>query len=210
MFKSKNIFASTTAIAAMTLSVTSAFALNEGDSDTFTGMNDKLAAEQQEEIIQASTGSSKNVRGVKFYYNQSTRIGYIILTNDSVAPSAMKIIRKTTNTNFSGPVIIPQPIQGIQECKKIVDENPSKKNLCGSLYSSLKSWQDLGFSFYQQGKLDNGNNMITLLNMKTISNEEMGQGVILESTPNGATLQTLIFSSVKSTPEGARLLQKSK
>ena len=112
----------------------------------------------------------------------------------------MKIVRKTTGTDFNGPVTVPQPIQGIEECKKIVAEKPAKAKDCTSLYARLKVSQDDGFSFFQQGKLDNGSTMIIVMKA------ELGQGFVYESTPNGATLTTLPFAGAKYTPEGTRLL----
>lgn len=202
MIALKKFFAPALLGTAMALSATSAFALNEGDGNgvTYTEMQAKLANEQQVEILTASTGSAQNVRGVKLYYNQVTKIGYVVLTDNYAAPTAMRIVRKTTGTDFNGPVIVPQPIQGVEECKKIVSEKPGKAKDCISLYSRLKGAQDDGFSFFQQGKMDNGSNMIIVMN------SEQNQAKIFESTPNGATLTMLLLASASPTPEGQRML----
>ncbi|NDP62958.1 hypothetical protein [Polaromonas sp.] len=196
------LFASAIVSTAIVLSATSAFALNEGESGPISDMKAKLASEEQTEVMTAAAGSSPNVRGVKFYFNQVTKIGYIALTDNYAAPTAIRIVRKTTGTDFTGPVIVPQPIQGIDECKRIVASKPEKAKDCSSLYSSLKSWHDLGFVFFQQGKLDNGSTLITVLKA------ELGQGMVMESTPNGASLSTLPFAGAKYTAEGTRLLRR--
>lgn len=199
----KKLIAPVLAGAALAFGSASAFALNSGDSGTFSEMQTKLANEGQVEIVNAATGTSQNLRGIKFYYNQSSRVEYIALTDDPIRPTQMRIVLKVDNTDFAGPVVVPQPQAGIQECEQLVAQQRVKPNTCGSLYSVLKVAQDRGLVFFQQGKLANGNTLITVLNA---SNNE---GIVYESTPNGATLTKLALGATKYTPEGTRIVAAS-
>lgn len=186
----------------LALSAGSAIALNVGDSDTFNSMKAKLENEKQVEVMTAAAGKMPNVRGVSFYYNKTNKIGYVTLTDNPATPTQMRIILQTKSTDFTGPVVVPQPMAGIQECEQLVSAGKAKKDDCGSLYATLKASADNGQVFFQQGILDNGSKLVSVMNVGR------GEGNIYESTPNGATVTKIVFGAAKFTPEGTRFLPK--
>jgi hypothetical protein len=202
MVEFKKLAASTLCVA-IAFGCASAFALNVGDSGTLTDMQNKLAGENLVEIAYAVTAGNQTVLGVKFYYNQISKVGYVVLTNDPDHATQMRIVLKTTDTDFSGPVVVPQPQAGIQECKQLIAQQRAKEDDCGSLYSTMKAGQDLGRLFFQQGRQSNGNTLVTIINTFR------GDGTVYESTPNGATTSKLSFGGVRCTEKGALIIPSS-
>lgn len=186
--------------ASAAISVTHAFAMNVGESGGFAEMQAKLASENQIEIATAVTGGDRALRGVKFYYSRSSRLGYIALTDDPARPTKMRIVLQTTDTDFRGPVVVPPPESGIEECKVLIAQQRVKKDDCSSLYSMLKAGQDDGRVFFQQGKLTNGNVLVSVLNVLR------GDGTVYESTQNGATTSKLAFGGAHYTDQGSRVI----
>ena len=198
----KKLFAPVVLGAAMALCVGAAFALNVGDSGSFDEMKAKLVNENQTEIATAATGKAPNYRGVKFYYNHVSKIGYIALTNDPIRPTQMRIIVQTTKTNPTVAVQFPDELLALARCDKLVADGSIPKDSCGSFKATLEIKKSSGQEVFQQGILPSLNIMTSFINPAT------GVGSIEESTKDGATVMKLPFGDAKFTPEGARMLAR--
>lgn len=187
----KNIASYVLVILVVLLGSTNVFALNAGETSSVDDMQLKLSREGQVEVANAATGTKQSLRGIKIYFNPRSKTGYIVLTDDPIRPSQMRVLLVTNSTDFAGPIMVPQPLAGIEECRQLISQSRVNAKDCGSLYSVLKVSQDKGFNFYQQGVLASGNKLIIVVNRAN------GEGIVYESTPNGATTTKLALGNLK-------------
>lgn len=136
---------------ALVFSCASAFALNVGDSGSLADMQSKLASEHQVEITNGATGNGQTLRGVKFYYNQASKVGYIALTNDPIRPTQMRIIFQTNKTTPGAAANFGDPNIGTVRCEKLEAEGAIAKGKCASFKDTLDVSRSAGMEVIQQG-----------------------------------------------------------
>lgn len=185
--------------AALAFGSASAFALNVGDSGTLADMQAKLTSENQVEIANGATGSAPNLRGVKFYYNQASKVGYIALTNDPVRPTQMRIVFQTNKTTPGAAKNFGDPNVGTVRCEQLEAEGAVAKGKCASFKDTFDVSKNAGMDVIQQGTMPTLNILTTFINPVT------GTGTVYESTQDGATVMKLVIGNAKYTDEGARL-----
>lgn len=79
------------------------FAMNTGDASSLVDIQTKLANESQVEIATGATrATGKPLRGISFYYNKTSGVGYVVLTNDPIRPTQARILFKTIKNNLDG------------------------------------------------------------------------------------------------------------
>ena len=196
-------FAAPALMLAFAFGSASAMALDVGQGGSLADMKAKLASEQQVEIMTATTGDSSVLRGLKFFYNSKTKVGYVGMTDNPINPTKMKIMAKTSSTHTGAPSVIPPAMQSLRDCDRLVSEGKVEATNCGSLASTLKMAKDTGKTVVQYGATADGNALFAVVNLKT------GEGSIYEATIEGATIAKLPFASGKYTQDGQRLLPLS-
>jgi hypothetical protein len=187
----KKLIATVLAGIALAFSSTSAFALNVGEGGSLGDMQAKLAAEQQVEIMTATTGDMQTLRGLKFFFNLKTKVAYIGMTDNPINSTKMKIIAKTSSTHNGAPSVIPPAIQSVRDCKRLVSEGKAEESNCNSLAGTLETAKNTGKSIVQYGVTPDGNALFAAVNLKS------GEGTLYEVTTAGATVAKLPFASGK-------------
>lgn len=180
----------------------SALALSVGDGGELADMESRLTSEHQVEIMTASTGLLPNLRGLKFFYDPTNKVGYVGMTDNPIRPTKMKIVAKTSNTAPGAPPSVPPAITSIRDCQRLVGAGQAEKSNCASLASVLETEREKSYQVFQHGNTADGNVLISTVNVAT------GVGAIFESTTAGATVVKLPFASGKMTPAGLRMLDQ--
>jgi len=196
----KKMIAPVLAGAALGLSGASAFAMTVGQSGTLADIQGNLAKEGQVEIATGATGQMPNLRGVKFYFNETSKIGYIALTNDPIRPTQMRIIFQTAKTTPVAAVDFGDPAMGSIRCNKLAAQGAVAPGNCSSFKDTLDVSKTAGMEIIQQGIMPTLNILTSFINTAT------GTGIVYESTQDGATVSKLVVGNAKYTEAGARIV----
>jgi hypothetical protein len=183
--------------------------LKAGEQDSVANMESKLKAEKQIEVVSGVTGSSTNLLGVRFYYNQATRQGYIMLTNNPDNPSSMKVYAQLSEAGLYNAygsendkqTYFADPRPGALKCQELIAGGKVERDNCSDLNTVLANGQAENKIVFLQGTKPNGVIMTAVMRVGN-------QGAVYESSAEGATMfRGLAFTNADYTIQGRKVLR---